>query len=70
MLPGIRLKELAVAVQSSDDSYMPRVMAVSVGDSPTLLKEVRQHNIPRSVFLFLLSEQFFYCQQTNFVMNE
>ena len=53
MLPGIRLKELAVAVNSSDDSYMPKIMTVSVGNSPLHMREVKSHTIPRSASPFI-----------------
>ena len=42
------MQELAVSVRSSDDSYMPKVMAVSVGNSESSLREIKTINIPRS----------------------
>ena len=48
LLPGVMVQELAVSVRSSDDSYMPKVMAVSVGSSESSLREIKTINIPRS----------------------
>ena len=47
MLPGVVVKELAVAVDTSDDSYMPKELAVMVGNSESGLKEVKTVNVPR-----------------------
>ena len=49
MLPGIRLKNFSVGLSTSDDSYMPKTIAVSVGNTPTNLKEIKQYSIPRYV---------------------
>ena len=49
MLPGIRLKSFSVGLSTSDDSYMPKTIAVSVGNTPTNLKEIKQYSIPRYV---------------------
>ena len=47
MLPGVMLKELAVSVNTSDDSYMPKVLTVSAGQSESSLKEIKRLNVPR-----------------------
>ena len=47
MLPGVRLKELAIHVNSSDDSYMPKVVAISVGNSTDNLKQIKSINVAR-----------------------
>lgn len=49
MLPGIRLKNFSVGLSTSDDSYMPKTIAVLVGNTPTNLKEIKQYSIPRYV---------------------
>ena len=47
MIPGVLLKELAISVNSSDDSYMPKNLAVLVGNREGALKEVKSLIIPR-----------------------
>ena len=47
MLPGMAVRELAVSVQSGDDSYMPRTIAVSVGSSEHRLAEIKTVQVPR-----------------------
>ena len=47
MCPGIVLRELAISVKSSDDSYMPRNVTVSVGNSESSLREIKKLTIPR-----------------------
>ncbi|CAI8006132.1 Zinc finger ZZ-type and EF-hand domain-containing protein 1 [Geodia barretti] len=47
MLPGMAVRELAVSVQSGDDSYMPRTIVVSVGSSDNRLAEIKTVQVPR-----------------------
>lgn len=47
MLPGIKVRELAVSVDSSDDSYMPHTIVVSVGNVEKQLTEVKTVHVPR-----------------------
>jgi hypothetical protein len=47
MLPGIAVRELAISVQSSDDSYMPRTIVISVGNSEQRLSEIKTVQVPR-----------------------
>ena len=47
MLPGVMLKELAVAVDSNDDSYMPKTIVVQVGNSESSLRDFKTHTVPR-----------------------
>ena len=46
-MSGVLVKELAITVDSSDDSYMPKNITVSVGDSESSLKELKRLTIPR-----------------------
>lgn len=67
MLPGVMVKELAVSVNSSDDSYMPKVFTVSVGNQEGSLKEMKRLNVPREtvgklVLLRNLSSEYCYVQ--------
>ena len=48
MLPGVMVKELAISVNTSDDSYMPKNLTVSVGHQETSLKEIRKLTVPRA----------------------
>ena len=47
MLPGIKISEVLLSVNTSDESYMPATVVVSVGNSPHYLKEIRTINIPK-----------------------
>jgi hypothetical protein len=50
MLPGVMVKELSVTVKSSDDSYMPKLFTISVGqteNSLNSLKEIKRVSVPR-----------------------
>lgn len=47
MLPGVLLKELSISVSSNDDSYMPKSLAVLVGNREGALKEIKTPTIPR-----------------------
>ena len=47
MLPGMTVRELSVSVDSSDDSYMPRTIVVSVGNSEKQLSEIKTVHVPR-----------------------
>ena len=47
MIPGVLLKELAISVNSNDDSYMPKNLAVLVGNREGALREVKTLIIPR-----------------------
>lgn len=47
MLSGLLVKELAVMVDSNDDSYMPKNLAVLVGNSETNLTELKTLTVPR-----------------------
>ncbi len=47
MSPGVRLKELTISVNSADDSYMPKTVSISVGNTPASLKEIKSVSIPR-----------------------
>ena len=47
MLPGMTVRELAVTVDTRDDSYMPRTIVVSVGNSENSLSDVKTVHIPR-----------------------
>ncbi|XP_035685693.1 zinc finger ZZ-type and EF-hand domain-containing protein 1-like [Branchiostoma floridae] len=49
MKPNVVLKQLAIHVQSSDQSYMPQTVTVSVGKSPTSLHEIKEVRIPSHV---------------------
>lgn len=49
MLKGILVKELAIEVMSSDDSYMPKNVAVLVGNSENKMKEIKNAIIPREL---------------------
>ena len=47
MLPGVTVRELAVRVDSSDDSYMPRTITIAVGNVESQLREIKTVQIPR-----------------------
>ena len=47
MLRGVLVKELAITVDSSDDSYMPKNITVMVGNSESSLKELKSLQVPR-----------------------
>ena len=47
MLPGVVVKELAISVLSSDDSYLPKLITVSGGNSDSSQKELKRTNISR-----------------------
>ena len=47
MLPGVTVRELAVKVDSSDDSYMPRTITITVGNVESQLREIKTVQIPR-----------------------
>ena len=47
MIPGVLLKELAIGLDSSDDSYMPKNFSVLVGNSESNLKELKAMVVPR-----------------------
>lgn len=47
MLPGITVREIAVSVDSSDDSYMPHTVVVSVGNAEKQLNEIKTVYVPR-----------------------
>lgn len=47
MVKGVMLKELAVAVDTNDDSYMPKNLSVLVGNSENNLKDIRSVQVPR-----------------------
>lgn len=47
MLSGLLVKELAVMVDSNDDSYMPKNLAILVGNSETNLTELKTLTVPR-----------------------
>ena len=47
MLPGVMVKDLAISVSSADDSYMPKSLTVSVGNSESSLKEIKKLTVPR-----------------------
>ena len=49
MLPGVMVKELAISVNSNDDSYMPKNIAILVGNHEGKLKEVKTLSVPRLV---------------------
>ena len=49
VLPGVIVKELSIAVDTSDDSYMPKELAVLVGNSESGLRELRTVTVPRWV---------------------
>ena len=63
------VRELAVSVQSSDDSYMPRTVVVSVGNSNQRMMEIKTVNIPRDrtgpVVLLKNLSQVYQCVQVN-----
>ena len=50
MIPGTLLKELTITVNSSDDSYMPKNVAVLVGNRDSSLREIKSLVIPRYVY--------------------
>ena len=47
MLPGMTVRELSISVQSSDDSYMPSTVVISVGHSVKNMMEIKTIKIPR-----------------------
>lgn len=47
MLPGMTVRELAVTVDTRDESYMPRTIVVSVGNTENSLSDVRTVHVPR-----------------------
>ena len=47
MLPGVLLKELTIAVDSNDDSYMPKVIIIQIGNSEGAMKDFKTVNVPR-----------------------
>lgn len=47
MLPGMAVRELSVNVDSNDDSYMPRTIIISVGNSEKQLVDIKTVHIPR-----------------------
>lgn len=47
------LRRLAIAVASSDHSYMPQLVSVSVGKSRRSLQEIRDIRIPSNVTGFV-----------------
>lgn len=47
MIPGVLLKELAVGVDSNDDSYLPKNISLLVGNSESNLKELKAVIVPR-----------------------
>lgn len=47
MLPGVMVKELAITVSSSDDSYMPKNITLSAGSSENSLREIKKVTVPR-----------------------
>ena len=69
MLPGMAVRELAVSVQSSDDSYMPSTIVVSVGNSDQRMTEIKTVHIPRgktgSVVLVKNLGRIYQCVQIN-----
>lgn len=69
MLPGMALRELAVSVQSSDDSYMPRTIVISVGSSDQHLAEIKTVQVPRGktgpVVLLRNLARVYQCVQVN-----
>ncbi|KAM4700510.1 zinc finger ZZ-type and EF-hand domain-containing protein 1 [Discoglossus pictus] len=49
MKPNIVLRHLSIAVNSTDQSYMPQEVAVAVGRNPNNLQEVREVHIPSNI---------------------
>ncbi|XP_077868975.1 zinc finger ZZ-type and EF-hand domain-containing protein 1-like [Saccoglossus kowalevskii] len=49
MKSNVVLKQLSVNVASSDQSYMPQLMSVSVGKAPSALQEIKEVRIPCNV---------------------
>ena len=47
MLPGVKVKELAIGVSSNDDSYMPKSIVVSAGNAESHLREIKNVTVPR-----------------------
>lgn len=47
MLPGIKVSEVLISVNTTDESYMPANIVVSVGNSPHYMKEIKTVNIPK-----------------------
>ena len=45
--PGIRVKELSISVDSTDESYMPNQIAVMVGNISSSLREIKSVSIPK-----------------------
>ena len=41
------LKQLSIGVASDDTSYMPQLITLSVGNSPTLLRHIKEVRIAR-----------------------
>ena len=47
MLPGMSVCELTVNVDSSDESYMPKTIVISVGSNDKHLTDIKTVHIPR-----------------------
>ena len=67
MLPGVMVKDLSISVNSSDDSYMPKNLTVSVGNTEGGLREIKKLTVPREtvgkfVLLQNLSTEYRYIQ--------
>lgn len=46
---GVMVKELAISVNQSDDSYMPKKVAVLVGNSEGNLRDFKEVEVPRNM---------------------
>lgn len=49
MRNNVVLKQLLMTVASSDQSYMPQLVSISVGKAPGKLKIIKEVRIPSSV---------------------
>lgn len=49
MLPGVIVKELAIAVNATDNSFMPKDLTVSAGYSEAGLRELKTVTVPKWV---------------------
>lgn len=47
MCSGVMVKELALSIKSSDDSYMPKLLTISVGNTENALREIKRLTVPR-----------------------
>lgn len=49
LIIGVMIKELAILVNQSDDSYMPKKVAVLVGNIEANLRDLKEVEVPRNL---------------------